>query len=218
MNEGYLVPTMTVLLIMVAVYTILGGMLSVLVTDFLQFIVMSIGLLAVTYLIIGRYTWGAIIQTVEQNHGAAGYNPFPANGSGISLGTGVRPNCGDIDVANDDCPSAGGEGYLDGTQGLYRDELFLRLPFPDSRNLGNHRVDDFGTDDVVLFAQAPAGQDESGWNRHGHQGVRVTKDQLELSRYDAAKLKKMKVSNLPEEVKSKVNVKEISGSRSRICR
>ena len=34
---------MTALLLMVAVYTILGGMLSVLVTDFLQFVVMSVG-------------------------------------------------------------------------------------------------------------------------------------------------------------------------------
>ena len=41
MNERYLVITMTALLLMVAIYTIVGGMLSVLVTDFLQFIVMS---------------------------------------------------------------------------------------------------------------------------------------------------------------------------------
>ena len=45
---------MTVLLVAVAVYTILGGMLSVLVTDFLQFVVMSAGLIAVTVLILSR--------------------------------------------------------------------------------------------------------------------------------------------------------------------
>ncbi len=76
MNQEYLVPTMTILLIMVAVYTILGGMLSVLVTDFLQFIVMSIGLLAVTYLIIGKVSWNTIVSTVELKHGAGGFNPF----------------------------------------------------------------------------------------------------------------------------------------------
>ncbi|MFO1021368.1 MAG: sodium:solute symporter family protein [Planctomycetales bacterium] len=76
MNEGYLVTTMTILLAMVAIYTILGGMLSVLVTDFLQFIVMSIGLLAVTYLIIGKIGWSTIVATVEQKHGAGGFNPF----------------------------------------------------------------------------------------------------------------------------------------------
>lgn len=76
MDPGYLVITMTALLIMVAVYTILGGMLSVLVTDFLQFIVMSLGLLAVTYLILGKVGWSTIVSTVEQTHGVGGFNPF----------------------------------------------------------------------------------------------------------------------------------------------
>lgn len=76
MDERYLVITMTALLVMVSIYTILGGMLSVLVTDFLQFIVMSVGLLAVTYLIIGKMGWSAIVDTVEQRHGAGGFNPF----------------------------------------------------------------------------------------------------------------------------------------------
>src|SRR6185436_5634270 len=48
----YLEMAMTVLLVGVAVCTILGGMLSVLVTDFLQFVVMSVGLILVTVLIL----------------------------------------------------------------------------------------------------------------------------------------------------------------------
>ncbi|MCA9010675.1 MAG: sodium:solute symporter family protein [Planctomycetaceae bacterium] len=76
MNPDYLVITMTLLLIMVAVYTIMGGMLSVLVTDFLQFIVMSMGLLAVTYLILVKVGWSSIVSTVETNHGVGGFNPF----------------------------------------------------------------------------------------------------------------------------------------------
>ena len=50
MDLSYLELAMTVLLVGVAVYTILGGMLSVLVTDFLQFVVMSAGLIVVTFL------------------------------------------------------------------------------------------------------------------------------------------------------------------------
>src|SRR5262249_49920432 len=57
--------TMTALLLMVAVYTVLGGMLSVLVTDFLQFVVMSVGLVAVTYLLLGRIGFAALADTVE---------------------------------------------------------------------------------------------------------------------------------------------------------
>jgi SSS family solute:Na+ symporter len=71
----YLAAMMTILLVMVAVYTILGGMLSVLVTDFLQFIVMSIGLLIVTVMVLYQVGWEKLVATVEQYHGAGGFNP-----------------------------------------------------------------------------------------------------------------------------------------------
>lgn len=72
----YLEITMTVLLVGVAAYTILGGMLSVLVTDFLQFIVMSVGLIAVTVLILKDVGWTKLVETVQTHHGAGGFNPF----------------------------------------------------------------------------------------------------------------------------------------------
>jgi SSS family solute:Na+ symporter len=67
---------MTVLLVGVAVYTILGGMLSVLVTDFLQFVVMSAGLILVTILILMNVGWEKLVTTVETHYGAGGFNPF----------------------------------------------------------------------------------------------------------------------------------------------
>jgi len=67
---------MTALLLLVAVYTILGGMLSVLVTDFLQFVVMSAGLIVVTVLILHRIGWGALVDAVQRHHGAGGFNPL----------------------------------------------------------------------------------------------------------------------------------------------
>ncbi|HNR35839.1 MAG TPA: sodium:solute symporter family protein [Candidatus Hydrogenedentes bacterium] len=76
LHVGYLEITMTLLLVMVAVYTILGGLLSVLVTDFLQFIVMSVGLIAVTVLLLVNVGWGAMVKAVEMNYGAGGFNPF----------------------------------------------------------------------------------------------------------------------------------------------
>ncbi len=72
----YLALIMTVLLLMVATYTILGGMLSVLVTDFLQFVVMSAGLIVVTVLILWQVGWGTLVATVERHHGAGGFNPL----------------------------------------------------------------------------------------------------------------------------------------------
>ncbi len=75
-DPKYLEITMTVLLVSVAVYTVLGGMLSVLVTDFLQFVVMSAGLLAVTVLILVNIGWEQLTSAVEQRYGAGGFNPF----------------------------------------------------------------------------------------------------------------------------------------------
>lgn len=72
----YLELTMTALLVAVAVYTILGGMLSVLVTDFLQFIVMSAGLIIVTVLILYDVGWSKLTETVAHHYGEGGFNPF----------------------------------------------------------------------------------------------------------------------------------------------
>jgi SSS family solute:Na+ symporter len=76
LDVRYLEIMMTVLLVGVAVYTILGGMLSVLVTDFLQFVVMSAGLILVTILILMNVGWEKLVTTVETNYGAGGFNPF----------------------------------------------------------------------------------------------------------------------------------------------
>jgi SSS family solute:Na+ symporter len=76
LDVRYLEIMMTVLLLGVAAYTILGGMLSVLVTDFLQFIVMSAGLIAVTVLIFLEVGWESLVHAVETNYGAGGFNPF----------------------------------------------------------------------------------------------------------------------------------------------
>ena len=67
---------MAILLTMVAVYTILGGMLSVLVTDFLQFVMMSIGLIVVTLLILYQVGWDQLAKTVAETKGPGGFNPL----------------------------------------------------------------------------------------------------------------------------------------------
>lgn len=76
LNPDYLEITMTGLLVVVALYTILGGMISVLVTDFLQFILMSAGMIIVTVYIVFNIGWGNILDTVQNVYGPAGFNPF----------------------------------------------------------------------------------------------------------------------------------------------
>jgi SSS family solute:Na+ symporter len=73
---------MTALLLLGTIYTVVGGMLSVLVTDFLQFLVMSAGLLAVTVLILVKIGWEPLAATVTQRYGDGGFNPFLCPGMG----------------------------------------------------------------------------------------------------------------------------------------
>jgi solute:Na+ symporter, SSS family len=67
---GYEVETivlvMIVLLALVLVYTVLGGMLSVLVTDYLQFLVMGFGIVVVSLWILKDFgwDWNGIVQTL----------------------------------------------------------------------------------------------------------------------------------------------------------
>lgn len=67
---------MSVLLFIVALYTVLGGMLSVLVTDFLQFIIMSFSMIVVTISILATIGWSPLVETVQRHYGPAGFNPF----------------------------------------------------------------------------------------------------------------------------------------------
>lgn len=76
LNAEYLEITMTALLVAVAIYTIVGGMLSVLVTDYLQFIVMSIGIVAVSILALWIVPFPVMADTVQQKIGPGGFNPF----------------------------------------------------------------------------------------------------------------------------------------------
>jgi SSS family solute:Na+ symporter len=48
----------------------------VLITDYLQFIVMSIGLILVTILILVKIGWTTLVNAVAAHHGAGGFNPF----------------------------------------------------------------------------------------------------------------------------------------------
>jgi SSS family solute:Na+ symporter len=76
LKPEYLEITMTLLLVGIGLYTIMGGMVSVLITDYLQFIMMSIGLLIVTIMIFVKIGWSDLVHAVEINHGQGGFNPF----------------------------------------------------------------------------------------------------------------------------------------------
>ncbi len=52
---------MTILLGLVLLYTVLGGMLSVLITDYLQFLVMGLGIVVTSLLVLKDIGWSALV-------------------------------------------------------------------------------------------------------------------------------------------------------------
>jgi len=81
---SYVNIVMTVLILLVLAYTILGGMVSVVITDYMQFVVLSFGMLLSCALAVHYLGWSSLIETVKTVHGDAGFNPLHSEGFGPS--------------------------------------------------------------------------------------------------------------------------------------
>lgn len=81
-DEATLKLAMTVILLLVLLYTTVGGMISVVFTDYLQYTVMAIGLVLTSILLMGHFGWNSVLLGVERIKGEAGFNPLLAD-SGI---------------------------------------------------------------------------------------------------------------------------------------
>ena len=79
----YLKLVMTGLLVLVLFYTILGGMVSVVITDYVQFVVLSFSLLVACFFAVQHLGWQNIVDTTVQLQGQAGFDPFHSEGFGI---------------------------------------------------------------------------------------------------------------------------------------
>jgi len=66
MNPRWLEWVMTILLSMILLYTVLGGMLSVLVTDYIQFIVKGAGIVVTSLIVIWSFGWGNLLKGLWQ--------------------------------------------------------------------------------------------------------------------------------------------------------
>ena len=75
---------MTAMILLVLVYTALGGMVSVVITDYVQFVVLSLGLLLACVLAVVKVGWNNLVDGVEKIHGDGGFDPFAADGVGGS--------------------------------------------------------------------------------------------------------------------------------------
>ncbi len=69
---------MVAMLVVVVFYTLMGGMVSVVLTDFAQFVLLSLGFLFGTFSILThpKLGWSKIVAAVELHKGAAGFDPI----------------------------------------------------------------------------------------------------------------------------------------------
>ena len=82
-HTGWALPlVMTTLLTLVLVYTVLGGMISVVVTDYVQFVVLSCGMLLATGLAIYQLGWNNIFDEVQAQMGIGGFDPLASSAFG----------------------------------------------------------------------------------------------------------------------------------------
>ena len=72
----YLVAVMTGILLLELLYTVLGGMVSVVITDFLQYVLLSVATIMVSIYAVYHAGWSNIINKVTLTLGEAGFNPL----------------------------------------------------------------------------------------------------------------------------------------------
>lgn len=67
---------MVFMIVVVVMYTVLGGMFSVVVTDFLQFVILSLGMLVATLAVLFEVNLGQVSNVVAAQFGEGGFNPL----------------------------------------------------------------------------------------------------------------------------------------------
>lgn len=82
---AYLGWTMTALLLIALAYTALGGMVSLIVTNYLQYVFLAAGTVIVTLGCLRQVGWGAMVRAVESHMDGRGFNPVADFGAGFIL-------------------------------------------------------------------------------------------------------------------------------------
>ncbi len=74
-NARHLVAVMTIILLLELIYTVLGGMVSVVITDFIQYVLLSVATILVTIYAVYNAGWSNIIAKISSTMGTAGFDP-----------------------------------------------------------------------------------------------------------------------------------------------
>jgi SSS family solute:Na+ symporter len=81
----YLGWTMAALLLVALAYTALGGMVSLIVTNYVQYVFLAAGTVIVTVVCLRQVGWGDMVRAVEGHMGGRGFNPIEDLGVGFIL-------------------------------------------------------------------------------------------------------------------------------------
>jgi len=75
-DSSHLVAVMTAILLLELLYTVLGGMVSVVITDFFQYVLLSIATIVVSIYAVSYAGWNNIVDKVTTTMGATGFDPL----------------------------------------------------------------------------------------------------------------------------------------------
>lgn len=75
-DAAYVTWTMAALLLLALAYTAVGGMLSLILTNYVQYVLLAFGTLLVSVLFWREANWTRMTQAVESHLGGKGFNPF----------------------------------------------------------------------------------------------------------------------------------------------
>jgi SSS family solute:Na+ symporter len=84
-NAKYLVAVMTLILLLELVYTVVGGMVSVVITDFMQYVLLSTATIVVSVYAVHHAGWSHMVTRVATTMGEAGFNPIVNPRFGITF-------------------------------------------------------------------------------------------------------------------------------------
>jgi SSS family solute:Na+ symporter len=75
-DSRYLIGVMTAILLLELVYTVVGGMVAVVITDFIQYVLLSVATILVSIYAVHHAGWSNMVAKVGAVMGPAGFNPI----------------------------------------------------------------------------------------------------------------------------------------------
>jgi solute:Na+ symporter, SSS family len=85
LDVSYLTTIMVVILLLELIYTVLGGMVSIAITDFIQYALLSVAAILVSIWVVFNAGWSNMVRHVETIMGPPGFNPFTSPKFGLSF-------------------------------------------------------------------------------------------------------------------------------------